>query len=145
MTNTVNVLVRRARIIGTDRLYYSAWVPSVLMAPPGQMGHSSINGFGGHIGWWGEIGTERVPPELDALPAFSRDRSDRIGQWSRQNYARAHELICRAFPEAKDAFKPEMSGEMTMEDATGLPDDIKVLQATERLAYGTWARQTETA
>ena len=92
-----NVFVRRTRIIGTRLDIYSAWEPST---PFG--GHSTITSEETPEGvkWFGRVGTERLPKELDALPARSEARFTAVREWQRNRYRRAYELIVAAFPEA---------------------------------------------
>ena len=90
------VLVRRSRLLGTNTLMFHAWAPiDGIMASP----YSTITHMDER--WWGRLGTEReLSAELEALPARSQERWERVHAWHEQNYQRAYELIERAFPEA---------------------------------------------
>ena len=49
-------------------------------------------------GWLGDITTKRLPAELDALPAWSKERSDAVGVYLDSLKRRAEALIRQAFP-----------------------------------------------
>ena len=87
--------VRRFRILGTATWVHQAWAPMDGFRFGGPF--STIAHEEGR--WWGQVGTDRLPTELDALPR-GEERIARVHAWQDANYERAYELIERAFPEA---------------------------------------------
>lgn len=84
----MEVRTKRRQIIGTKTVVFSAWVPSALMG-----GHTSLDRFDGDNRWWGQMGTERLPPELEALPAYSQQRLEAVQRWQRQKNEAALDRI----------------------------------------------------
>jgi hypothetical protein len=64
-------------------------------------------------GWWGRLGTDRLPADLDALPAMSDERIAAVVAWHDALYATAYALIRRAFPELNEVGARESMGEIT--------------------------------
>jgi hypothetical protein len=91
--------IRRTQIIGSPSVIYTAYEPSVLFAREPGEGHSSTMTLDGRA--MGKIGTRRLPADLDALPAYSAERSRAVGEFHRRQYEEAYSLIERAFPEAR--------------------------------------------
>ena len=54
------------------------------------------------FGKWGRVGTERLPQALEDLPAGSDERVRRVREWQQAQYERAYNIICDAYPEARD-------------------------------------------
>ncbi len=100
------VLVQCIRIIGTNALVFSAYVPSSICGK-----HHNIMTHNGQ--WYGMVGTETLPAELDALPACTDERSLKVRAWHAERYRAAHTLIIEAFPEAAKG-RPDMA-EIRME------------------------------
>jgi len=76
------------RIHPGDGYYVAdAWEPT--SGPMG--GHSTITTFDGV--WYGQIGTRRLPADLDALPAYSDERSQAVRAWMAEEDAEARNLL----------------------------------------------------
>jgi hypothetical protein len=90
-------LVQRYRILGTPCFVYQAWapIPGLVFGGP----YSTITSDGGD--WWGRLGTERLGPDLDALPR-GEERVAAVRAWQQANDDRAYAIILRAFPEAAE-------------------------------------------
>jgi hypothetical protein len=86
-------LIRRYRIAGGDTVVYDAWEPASI-----DDGHWMFTSHGGR--WWGQIGRGPLPAAVDALPAWSDERSAAFEKWFAAENRRAYVLIVRAFPEA---------------------------------------------
>jgi len=94
-----DVIVNRFRIIGTRTLVYQAlerW-----SSENGIGSHSSLTSVDGRDGWYGRVGTKRLPANLDALPAMTQERFDAVDAWHGQEYDRAYAAIIAAYPEAE--------------------------------------------
>ena len=88
------VFVQRYNIIGSDQMIFAAYTHAPLF------GAYSTTASGPDGKSVGQIGSERLTPELDALPAFSDERSQAVQAFHRANCAAAHRFILQAFPEA---------------------------------------------
>lgn len=86
------IKVQRTEIIGGG-VTYSAWAPSSLTGNHGTI--STIDGA-----WYGRLGTERLPADLEALPAMTEQRSTAVRAWQNTRYEAAYEAILEAFPGA---------------------------------------------
>ncbi len=87
--------VHRFRILGTTTWVHQAWAPMEgfrFGGPFSTIAHEASR-------WWGQVGTDGLPAELDALPR-GEERIARVHAWQEANYQRAYQLIERAFPEA---------------------------------------------
>ena len=89
--------VERYNIIGTNILIYTASEPVVWDKARGPS-HYSLTCDNGT--WWGHIGTGPLPAEIEALPPWSRERSDAFNRWFAAECDRAYAAILTAFPEA---------------------------------------------
>lgn len=87
-------IIERYGIIGTTTAVYAAHRPA-----PAYQGFSSWQTIDGQT--CGRIGTERLPPELESLPARTMERFAAVQAWQEDRYAEAYRLIFEAFPEAK--------------------------------------------
>lgn len=88
--DTVKIVLDQ--IIGTNVITYSAWVPSALMGR-----HSTIRSFDQQ--YWGRVGTERLPPTIEALPPGSDERIAVVRAWHHILYAAAYKAIVDQYPE----------------------------------------------
>lgn len=75
------------------RRILSAWEPTTLCGP-----HSTITFFEGRC--YGRIGTKTPPPEIEALPPWSEERSRAVRGWYERQAHEAYALIEAAYPEA---------------------------------------------
>lgn len=105
------MIVQKVAIIGTSIRDYSAWE---LTSPVGasMFGHSNITTIDG--AWYGRVGTRRLTAELDALPAYTSERSAAVQCFHAAQYAEAYCAIVAAFPETKDGSRS--SGVITMQE-----------------------------
>lgn len=101
--------VKRTRILGTNAVSFTALVPSALAS-----GHSTLTSFDDGTGWWGQVGTDRLPAELAALPGGSDERIARVREWHEEQYKLAYDLIIAAYPEAANGSRS--MGEITIEE-----------------------------
>lgn len=92
------IIVERYRIIGTNHFEYRALRPS-----PGYQGYHSFLTVDGVT--CGYVGSENLPADLEALPAYSQERRQAVEAWQAARYAEAHEAILEAFPEAAQGTK----------------------------------------
>ena len=90
----------------------TAWVPSSIMGE-----HSTITHIEGRC--YGQVGTERLPRWIDALPAMTEERSAAVRSWHALNYGRAYEAIEAAVPQAAEPRLRDM-GEITIDTPYGL-------------------------
>lgn len=104
---TAECRVSATRVITSSNTVYSAWVPSQLMGA-----HSSLMRFDDDPRWWGRIGTERLPVDIETLRGEAR--ITRVREWQEDRYTIAYQTILAAHPEARDG-KRSM-GEITLED-----------------------------
>jgi hypothetical protein len=87
---TERYAVQRVRIAGTNYHVFSAWEPSSHFGK-----HYSITTIDGQI--YGRVGTERLPDELEKLPAFSQERGEQVIAWRQEQYQRSYQMIRTAF------------------------------------------------
>ena len=92
---TARIAVTRTNIIGTRFQVHDAWVQD-----DGGRSFGTITTIDGR--WFGRIGTERLPREIDALPVYSEERAVAYRRWRDNTYAGAYALIRCAFPEAAE-------------------------------------------
>jgi len=85
--------VRRVHICGTDMVVYSAWEPS----PPTGSAHGTIthDEAGNSIG---KVGTDTPPPEIQALPPRTEQRSKAVQAWYDAQKQRAYDAILAEHP-----------------------------------------------
>lgn len=88
-------MVERSFILG--EYVFTAWEKS---RPMGDHGWITTDAFGV---WYGQIGSRRLPPEIEALKGGSAERIAACEKWWAAQVVEAHELIHRAFPETKGA------------------------------------------
>lgn len=93
ITRTANgCTVATWQIIGTKTRVFAAFVPSSYSG-----NHSTLMTIGGQC--CGQVGSERLPAELDALKG--EERFQRVRAWRGERQRIAHEAIVAAFPEAR--------------------------------------------
>lgn len=88
------IFVQRYNIIGSDTSVFAAYTPAPLFGP------FSCTTSGPEGQSLGQLGSERLTPELDALPAYSEERIEAVQTFHHANCAAAHRFIVEAFPEA---------------------------------------------
>lgn len=88
------VVQRSALAWGT---FYSAWRPMVGFLPGN---FSTFTSFDGREGWYGQMGTERLPEDIEALRGGSPERIAAVRAFSAQRDSVARDAIIAAFPEA---------------------------------------------
>jgi hypothetical protein len=95
-------LVWRFRILGTTTWVHQAWAPvaGLFGAPYSTLTHAEDR-------WWGKLGSERLTPELDALPALSAERSRAVRAWQDARFEAAYPLIVRAFAETAGGYRSQ--------------------------------------
>jgi hypothetical protein len=110
------VVIRRTAIAGTNIFVYSAWryFGSVLLlrSAAGAPYHTiaSAESFGDpRPGWYGKLGTERLPADLDALTPGSRERYARVTAWQSEQNSQAI-LAIEADPEVAASTFATVSG-----------------------------------
>ncbi len=86
-------VVKRVNIIGTQMYVYSAWERSSYTG-----NHSSVTTIDGQC--YGEVPSRRPTPELEALPAMSRERYERVSRYQDRNQSEAYGLIREGFVES---------------------------------------------
>jgi hypothetical protein len=100
-------LVWRFRILGTTTWVHQAWAPIEQLFGAGYATLTHAEGR-----WWGKLGTERLTPALDALPARSVERSRAVRAWQEARAEAAYPLIVRAFPETASGYRSQ--GEISL-------------------------------
>lgn len=93
-------VVQRIQIIGTPIVVFSAWRPVNGGLSTGCEMFTSLTTFDDQ--WFGQVGHQRLPAELDALPAYSDERAIAVHSWHERLYQWAYEEIMSAFPDAGD-------------------------------------------
>ncbi len=88
------LVAHRYGILTTSYVAYAVYRQTELSAHQ----YSSIT-HTDEYGWLGDITTKRLTPELDALPAWSKERSDAVGAYLDGLKHRAEALIRQAFPQ----------------------------------------------
>jgi hypothetical protein len=86
-----DVTVKAIRIIGTNTVVYSAWLPLMPSVKGFGYSHSTqctINGK-----QMGRVGTEELPPELAALPPRTQERLDAVTSFFVSRYDLAYKAI----------------------------------------------------
>lgn len=99
--------VEKYRILGTQEWVYRALRPTDGGSFRGYSSFATTCGI-----CCGYVGTELLPADLDALPAYSRERSDAVDRWHHERYQDAYEAIHKAFPESTGGV--HRSGEITL-------------------------------
>lgn len=99
--------VKRTRIIGCNWLAYDvcehsgescfSTKHSSICTPSGH--HCSHLYTGTFDGWWGQIGTDKLPKEIDQLPR-GEERINTYQKFSDERNQKAYTLIKKIFPEA---------------------------------------------
>lgn len=104
-----NVQVHRFRMAGlsgtgVEEYQYAAYVPvsGCFNAPYSTITSDSVEQSDGTFTcqWLGQIGTERLTPALEALPARSPERFEAVMAYFDRNHEQAYRYIVEAFPEA---------------------------------------------
>ena len=78
--------VKAYRIIGTNWVVWTAWKRT----EPKHKHHSVIY-INGEL--WGKVGTERLSPKVEAIPAGSKERLEALDAHVKACNARAHAII----------------------------------------------------
>jgi hypothetical protein len=89
-------VVQKYNIIGTYGWTYEAGVPVQSFADSGYTSFTSDES-GNRIAI---LGSECLSDDLNALPAYSHERSVAVRAWQDEKYANAYGKIVEAFPEA---------------------------------------------
>lgn len=89
------IVIRKNEILGANTIAYTAWEPVTT--------HKIISHIIQGAGPYGLIGTESIPDDIAALPAFSDERLTAVRQWQYDRDNRAFDLIRQVFPEAEAA------------------------------------------
>lgn len=89
-------VIQKYNIIGTDGWTFEAGVPVESFAECGYK--SFTRSEDGRL--LAILGSECLPKDLDALPAYSDERSAAVKSWHDGIYANAYAKIVEAFPEA---------------------------------------------
>lgn len=104
------IIVRRLRILTTNLVVFTAWQRCDSLFDAGQK-FSTITEIDGD--YFGRLGTERLPAELEALAPRSAERWDRVTAWQHERYEASHQAILAAEPDARDGWRSSM-GEITI-------------------------------
>ena len=93
ITLTDGTTIRPVNIIGTNHWVVSAWAPRATdeNGRYSSSDFSTITTIDGRP--YGKIGTERLPAEIDVLPALSAERSAAYRTWREETYRAAYLLI----------------------------------------------------
>lgn len=94
--------VVRYGITGTDLTVYTVWEPYAQHGTSYRLDEANV----------GRVGTRRLPADLEALTAYSSERSKAVGAWYAAQYDEAYAAIVTAFPEAADGRRD--MGEITV-------------------------------
>lgn len=105
-------VVQKLQIIGTQLFVFSAWRLASSLSQAAEQFSSLTSDDQGN--WLGQIGRQRLPEELDALPAYSDQRSAAVRAWHQRLYSWAYEEIVTAFPEAADVNGHRSMGEISI-------------------------------
>lgn len=89
-------IVQRYRILGTKCYVHVAYAKVDTFL---ENDFTTLNNDD-KFGWLGQIGSERLPAELKALPALTDERQQAVRQWREERYQEAYKAILEAFPEA---------------------------------------------
>lgn len=84
----MSVIIIKTQTIGTPLVTLSAYVP--LTQDNGGSSHSTFQSHAGQ--WYGEVGTERVPDYLRALP-YGPERAQRVRAFYESREVNAYETI----------------------------------------------------
>lgn len=101
------MIIERTQIIGTNRVYFSAWEPDA--------GHSTIN-YSQHGFKAGRVGTRALPDVLDDLPPMSNERLTLVMEWKRAEYQEAYQAILEAHPELGGKKLERCMGQLVLEE-----------------------------
>src|SRR5487761_1765428 len=88
------IICQRYAILTTPCIDYVAWerIDNILYACSTITHHDTY-------GWLGDLTTRALTPELDALPAYSRERSEAVRAYFAGLQAQAEAAIVQAFPQ----------------------------------------------
>lgn len=89
ITDEMGFVIQRTPIIGTTCVIFSVWEKGQITGT-----HSTITTINGE--WYGRVGTERLPADLDALPAYSNERAAAVRAWQLRRYERAYDIIAHS-------------------------------------------------
>lgn len=107
-----NTKVIKTKLIGTNRVVFSAWEPTEFA-----VGHSVVTTIEGK--WYGRIGSRRLPEELESLPAMSASRSKAVRAWHQSEYQRAYAIIEEYDPRATCGRRDMGEIEITLDSPIG--------------------------
>jgi hypothetical protein len=105
-------VIVETQIIGTKLFSVDAWTPCPVL----ENGRSDTSGFSTITtiegAWYGRIGTERLPADLDALKGETRYSAVKV--WQQAQYSRAYWAIIAAYQMPEGALGCSSSmGEIT--------------------------------
>lgn len=103
-TESGDMVVSRYSILTTTRVCYRVYEPGSFTRS-----HSTITHFDGLSGWYGELVTRELPPEIEALPAGNA-RSEACHNYWHALELIAHAIILKAYPELSTNPTREISG-----------------------------------
>jgi len=111
-------IVHRTNIIGTKHWVYSAWKPMPTMSGEGPAFCSNVTSgldwsfsdTSGHVRWYGRIGAELLPAELESLKGM--ERYEKVHAYQVVRWNNAYRIILSVFPEAANG-KQDM-GEISL-------------------------------
>lgn len=107
------IIARRYRIIGTDHFEYEALRPT---AGGQYSGYTSFSRVGNGV-LCGVVGTESLPADLDALPAYSQGRLESVKAWQAARNEEACQAILEAFPESAEGTRSSHGISLTVPQA----------------------------
>lgn len=87
------------RTFGSNLVIYSAW-QEITAAMPGALPFRCIS-FVEPLGWVGRIGTETLPPSIDALPVGA-ERLAAVSAFHFERYRQAYAVIFAEYPALRD-------------------------------------------
>lgn len=93
-----DVIVQKVRIISTNCHVYSVYEPEVRTEKHPYGIHQTVTSFGGKP--YGQIGSRRIPAEIDEIPGKTDERSQAVRAWYAAQQEEAYAIIISAFPEA---------------------------------------------
>lgn len=87
----MNIVIKTAQVVGSNKVIYSAWEPSSLTGR-----HHVITFIDGVC--YGQVGRTRIGDEIEAMPGGSAERIEACRAHRERDCARAYAAITSAYP-----------------------------------------------
>lgn len=137
MSRDKELLVQRVPIITSSTVVFSVYEKTESPLEAG--GHSTITTFDGRDGWYGRLGTRRLPAEVNSIPV-GEERFEVVRAWARVQHDEAYRAILTVYPELLHEEKAHFDyGEISLDSGrqNGPTDgtDFQIIYRDELVDY----------